>query len=149
MGEPMPAHNRMIEANKDLVRRVPTEIFDEGNINLVDDLFAADFVGHIPPMPGGIHGPEGFKQLVGAFRTGFPDLHHPEIDIVGEGDTVVARLTGTGTHEGDFLGIEPTGETMETTAMEMYRIDNGGVTEAWLNIDTLGLLQQLGTISEV
>ena len=145
----MTASDPTVEANKDIVRQIPTEIFDEGNIDLVDVLFAEDFVGYAPPMPGELPGPEGFKQLVVAFRTGFPDLAHPEIQLIGQGDTVVARLTGTGTHEGEFMGIEPTNESMEVTAMEMYRIDAGEISNAWLNVDMLGLLQQLGMGPEV
>lgn len=145
----MTAHDRQAAANEELVRRIPTEIFDEGNVALVDELFADDFVGHVPPVPGELSGPEGFEALVGAFRTGFPDLEHPEIDFLAAGDRVVARLTGTGTHEGPFFGVEPTGRRMETTAMEMYRVEDGEVTEAWLNVDTLGLLQQLGALPEV
>lgn len=62
---------------------------------------------------------------------------------------MVARLTRTGTHEGEFLGIEPTGERMETAAIEMYRLDDGVITEAWLNVDMLRLLQQLGVVREL
>lgn len=149
VGIPMSTNNQAVEANKELVRRIPIEIFDEGNTDLVDELFADDFVGHVPPAPGTLPGPEGFKQLVGAFRTGFPDLEHPEIHLIGQGDTVVARLTGTGTHDGEFLGIEPTHESMRVTAMEMYRIEAGEISTAWLNVDMLGLLQQLGTAPEV
>jgi steroid delta-isomerase-like uncharacterized protein len=145
----MSVYDRTIETNKELVRRIPTKVFDDGHVELVDDLFADDFVGQLPPTPGELHGPEGFKQLVTAFRNGFPDLSHPEIDLVGEGDTVVARLTGTGTQEGEFMGIEPTGETMRMTGMEMYRIEDGKIDEAWLNVDMLGLLQQLGAVEGV
>lgn len=145
----MTTSNQSVEANKELVRRIPTEIFDKGHIDPVEDIFAADFVGHVPPTPGEIHGTEGFKQFVTAFRTGFPDLKHSDINLIGEGDSVVARLTGTGTHEGHFLGIEPTGETMEVTAMEMCHIGDSRIVEAWLNIDTLGLLRQLGAVPEV
>ncbi|MFW5905868.1 MAG: ester cyclase [archaeon] len=145
----MTERDSTVETNEEIVRRIPTEIFDDGNVDLVDELFAEDFVGHVPPVPGELHGPEGFEGLVRAFRTGFPDLNHPDIHLVGDGDTVVARLTGTGTHGGEFLGIEPTGERMETTAMEMYRLDDGEITEAWLNVDMLGLLQQLGVVQEL
>ena len=145
----MAANNQTVEANKEMVRRIPTEIFDEGNTGLVDEIFAEDFIGHAPPTPGKLPGPEGFKQLVKAFRTGFPDLNHPEVQIIGQGDTVVARLTGTGTHEGEFIGIEPTHESMEVTAMEMYRIEAGKISKAWLNVDMLGLLQQIGMGPEV
>lgn len=145
----MTERDSTVETNKEIVRRIPTEIFDDGNVDLVNELFAEDFVGHVPPIPGEIYGPEGFDELVRAFRTGFPDLDHPEINLVGDGDTVVARLTGTGTHEGEFMGVEPTGETMETTAMEMYRLDGGVITEAWLNVDMLGVLLQLGVVDEI
>lgn len=142
----MTESDRTLERNEALVRRIPTEIFDEGRTDLIEELFAPDFVGYVPPVPGELHGPAGFEQLVTAFRTGFPDLDHPEVHLVGAGDTVVARLTGTGTHEGPFMGIEPTDETMEVTAMEMYRIENGFVVEGWLNVDMLGLFQQLGVV---
>lgn len=132
------------ESNKEMIRRIPTEIFDDGHIDIVDELFADEFVGYAPPTPGTLPGPEGFKQLVAAFRNGFPDLEHPDIHLIAQGDTVVARLTGTGTHEGEFMGIEPTNKSMEVTAMEMYRIEAGEISTAWLNVDMLGLLQQLG-----
>jgi len=73
----MTARNRKTEANKNFVRQIPTEIFDEGNTDLVDDLFSDGFVGHAPPTPGELYGPEGFKGLVTAFRTGFPDWLTP------------------------------------------------------------------------
>lgn len=138
--------DKTVERNVALIRRIPTEIFDDGNLDLIEELFDDEFVGYVPPVPGELHGPEGFEQLVSAFRTGFPDLDHPEVHLIGADDTVVARLTGTGTHEGEFLGVEPTGETMEVTAMEMYRVEHGAVTEGWLNVDMLGLLQQLGAV---
>lgn len=144
----MTASDRTVERNEALIRRIPTEIFDEGRVDLIEELFADDFVGYVPPVPGELDGPVGFEGLVTAFRTGFPDLDHPEVHLVGAGDTVVARLTGTGTHEGEFMGIEPTGETMEITAMEMYRVEDGTVAEGWLNVDLLGLLQQLGVVDQ-
>ncbi|MFC5279039.1 ester cyclase [Halorubrum rubrum] len=145
----MTVYDSTVETNQAIVRRIPTEIFDDGDVGLVDELFAEDFVGHVPPVPGELHGPEGFEGVVRAFRTGFPDLRHPEIHLVGDGDTVVARLVGVGTHEGEFLGIQPTGEQMETTAMEMYRLDDGVITEAWINVDMLGILQQLGVVQDL
>lgn len=145
----MTARTDTVESNKERLRRVSTEIFDGGNLALVDELFAEDFVGHAPPTPGELRGHDGFRGLVAAFRTGFPDLHHTDVHLVGEGDVVVARLTGTGTHEGEFLGVPPTGETIEATAMEMYRFEDGLIVEAWLNVDTLGLLSQLGAVEGV
>lgn len=144
----MTESDRTGETKKEIVRRIPTEIFDDGDLDLVDELFAADFVGHVPPTPGELRGPDGFEGLVTAFRTGFPGLLHSEIDLVAEGDVVVARPTGTGTHRGEFMGVPPTGETMETTAMEMYRFEDGTIAEAWINLDMLGLLQQLGAVHQ-
>ena len=145
----MNARTDTVESNKQRLRRVPEEIFDGGDLDLVDELFADEFVGHAPPVPGELRGPDEFEGLVTAFRTGFPDLAHTEVHLVGEGDVVVARVTGTGAHDGEFLGVPPTGETIETTAMEMYRFDDGRIVEAWLNVDTLGLLQQIGAVEGV
>lgn len=67
----MTERDSTVATNKEIVRRIPTEIFDDGDVGLANELFATDFVGHVPPTPGELHGPEGFEGLVRAFRTGF------------------------------------------------------------------------------
>jgi predicted SnoaL-like aldol condensation-catalyzing enzyme len=79
------------EENKALARRVLEEMFNKGNLDLADEVFAPDYVDHDPAMPEDIRGPEGFKEYVSMFRTAFPDLHLEIEDQVAEGDKVVTR----------------------------------------------------------
>jgi steroid delta-isomerase-like uncharacterized protein len=132
--------------NKALTRRVIEEMFNKGNLDVADELLAPDFVDHDPAMPEDVRGPEGFKEHVGAFRSAFSDLHVRIEDQVAEGDKVVQRWTGTGTHDGDLMGIAPTGNRVEIAGMEISRISGGKVAEVWEGYDAMGLMRQLGAI---
>jgi predicted ester cyclase len=95
----------MSEENKALVRRYFEEIWDKGNLDLIDALFTTDFVRHGPTgTEGEVRGPEGFKGLVSTYRSALPDLRVPIEDLVAEGDRVVARWTARGTHHGELMG---------------------------------------------
>jgi steroid delta-isomerase-like uncharacterized protein len=122
------------------------EMFNEGNLDLADELFAPDYVDHDPAMPDDIHGPEGSKEYVSVFRTAFPDLHIEIEDQVAEGDKVVTRWTGTGTHEGDMMGIAPTGNKVTLPGMEIVRFLGGKIAEGWEGYDSMVLMQQLGVM---
>ena len=91
------------EENKAIARRYYREIMNEGNLAVIDELIAPDFVFSIPTHPEPFHGPEGFKQLVTMLHTAFPDLHLTVEHILGQGDTVVGHWTGSGTHTGGPL----------------------------------------------
>jgi steroid delta-isomerase-like uncharacterized protein len=134
------------EENKALARRVLEEMFNEGNLDLADEVFAPDYVNHDPAMPEDIRGPEGFKEYVGAYRTAFPDLHLQIEDQIAEGDRVVTRWTGTGTHEGELAGIAPTGNRVTLPGMEIVRFSGGKLAEGWEGYDSMVLMQQLGAI---
>lgn len=131
------------EANKQLVRREVTEAWNEGNLDVVDELFAADCVDHVPLLPEEIRGREGHKQMIQAFRATFPDLEMSIDELVAEGDTVAFRFSLRGTHDGDFMGIEATGNAVELTGSVFARVDDGRIAEAWAQYDALGLLRQL------
>lgn len=139
----MTTHTSTSETNEVSVRRIPTEMLDEGDTERVTDRFT-DFVYHVPPTPVTLAGPKGFERVHTAFQAGFPELHHTEIELVAAGDRADARLVGSGTHDGAFLGIAPAGATKEVTRMETNRLEDSAITEGWLNIDTAGSLQQLG-----
>jgi predicted ester cyclase len=132
------------EENKALIRRFYEE-FNKKNLVAIYDLIDPNFVDHAAPpaMPGGI---EGQKQLIGMYLTALPDLHFRVEDMIAEGDKVVARVTASGTHQGVFWGIPPTGKHAAFTAIDITRIAGGKLVEHWLEMDTLGLLQQLGVI---
>jgi steroid delta-isomerase-like uncharacterized protein len=139
----------MSEENKAILRRVTDEVFSQGNLDLVGELFAADYVLHDPGIPGGeLRGPEDFKQRwVSMFRTAFPDLQLRVEDQVAEGDKVVTRYVGRGTHRGELMGIAPTGMEVSVGGIIISRVSGGRIEEEWNNFDALGMMQQLGGVS--
>lgn len=131
------------EENKRLARRIPEEVATEGKIHLIDDLFAEEFVEH----SGGNHyDREEFKQHIEAAREAFPDLDVTVENLIAEGNTVAQHVTIRGTHEGEIMGIEPTGNEIEISNMVFSRIEDGQVVERWRTTDELNRLQQLGAI---
>lgn len=121
------------------------EQLNKRNLTALYETFAADCVWH---APGGreIRGLEGLKQIISGLLHAFPDLHLTIHDMVAEGDKVVARVRWTGTHQGEYRGIAPTGNQVTFTAITIYRILGGKVVEIWEEGDMLGLMQQLGVI---
>jgi len=132
-----------VEENKAMSRRFWEEI-NKGNQAVLDELFAADFVLHIPLQLNGL---ERFKPYMNRLFIAFPDYHATVEDIVAEGDKVVTRLTATGTHQAEFLGIAPTGKQMTWTLTLITRIVGGKVVEGWQMVDRLDLLQQMGAMT--
>lgn len=134
-----------LDANKALMRRFYDEFWCKGNPDAVDELVAPGFTDHQLP-PGMQPGPEGLKQLVREWRTGFPDMHE-EVDMIfAEGDLVSGRFVLTGTHLGPFFGIAPTGRKVKITGIDIVRIRDGRITDFWYSEDQLSLLRQLGQI---
>jgi len=134
------------EENKALARRVIEHMFNEGNLDVADELLALDYVDHDPSLPEDVHGPEGFKEYVGMYRAAFPDLHVQIEDQLAEGDRVATRWTGTGTHDGELAGIAPTGKRVTVPGMEIVRIANGRLVEGWEGYDSGTLMRQLGVM---
>ena len=95
------------QENKAVSRRVAEEIFNEGNLDLADELYAPDYVLHDPSLPEDLHGPEALKQYAAMNLGAFPDARVTVEDQIAEGDMVVTRWTATGTHTGELLGIPP------------------------------------------
>lgn len=133
----------MLEENKTIMRRGMEEIVSGGDLDLIDELVSPDFVDHTP-MPGRPSTREGLKQSIAELREAFPDIETEIGDLVSEGEHVVARYNITGTHQGAFMGVPPTGKEVAWSAMLMFRIADDKVTEQWLEQDWLGLMQQLG-----
>ena len=132
----------MTDASNNLVRRMYEEAWNEGKLDVIDEICAPDYVG-IGPY-GNEHGPESVKRGVTNRRTAFPDIHVTIEDVISEGDKVAARLTFRGTHEGEFQGIQPTNKEVTWSGIWIYRVANGKFVERWHNYDMLGLMQQLG-----
>lgn len=134
------------EENKAPSRRSGEEIFNSGNLDVADELYAPDYVLHNPSLPEDLHGPESLKQYAAMPRAAFPDARVTVEDQVAEGDKVVDRWTATGTHTGEFLGIPPTNRRFEISGITISRFSGGKIVEDWYQGDDLGMMQQLGVI---
>ena len=131
------------EQNKALVHR----FFEEFSTTTVDELFVPNYAHHDPGLPPELQrGRDAYKQLVTMFRAGFPDIKMTVEDLVAEGEKVVARWTWHGTNQGEFQGMPPTGKQVTGSGISIHRVADGKIAEAWVNFDTLGMLQQLGVI---
>jgi steroid delta-isomerase-like uncharacterized protein len=130
--------------NEALVRRYVEEVYDQRRLEVVDEIFAPDFILHDPDLPGGGRGPEGIKRIVEIFVGAFPDLQLTLDDELSSGEKVVTRWTARGTHQGELMGIAPTGNRIEVSTIGIWRVAEGKITEAWLVYDAFGMMQQLG-----
>ncbi len=133
------------EENKALVRRDLEEVWSQGKLDVIDEIFAADYVGHMPGSPD-IHGPEEDKQYVTIYRIAFPDMQLTIEEMIAEGDKVAVRWTFTGTHKGELMGIPPTGVQVAMTGISIGRFAGGKFVEGWDYADALGMFQQLGAV---
>lgn len=134
------------EQNKALVRQMVEEIFNRGNTGLADNFLAPDFVEREELPPGIPRDREGVKQLTTIFRSAFPDLKVTIDDLVAEGDKVVIRATWSGTQRGEFMGVPPTGKSVSFGVIDIVRIAGDKFVEHWGQVDSMGMMQQLGAI---
>jgi predicted ester cyclase len=136
----------MAAVQKAILRRLYEEVINQGKLETLDQLMEAGFIDHNPPGPGFPAGIAGVKAVFTAFRAAFPDLHFEVEDMVTEFDYVTARYTMTGTHQGEFLGMAPTGKKVTVSGMDIILFKQSKLAERWGQQDTLALLQQLGAV---
>jgi predicted ester cyclase len=98
------------------------------------------------PLPGDATGAQALKQVWAVLLRAFPDLHLTVEDLIGEGDKVVARIVVTGTHLGEYMGLEPTGKSIAYDEIFIFRFANGRVVETWGVVDVFSQMKQLGVI---
>ena len=128
-----------LEANKALARRFHDEIFEQGNVDVADEILAPDFVWYNPPTEPFLTGIEAIKQQAREFREFFAvDLVMTDDDIIAEGDRVVLRWTARGTIQTESGAVPVT-----YTGIDIFRIADGRLAELWQNTDDLGLEAQL------
>jgi steroid delta-isomerase-like uncharacterized protein len=133
--------------NKTIAKRFNEDVWGRGDEAALEELFAPDFVDH-GALPSQTPDREGHKQTLAAFRSAFPNLSVSTDDIIAEGDEVVSRWTARGTHQGELMGISPTGKEVTITGIDVLRIADGKVVERWAEYDSLGMMQQLGVVPE-
>jgi len=140
------AHGAEIELNIALLRRLIDEGFSKGNLAVVDEIVPPGSKEHQFFGPNHPDGPEGVKNVINDLRRLFPDFTLTIEDVVAEGDKVWARMTGRGTHGGEFLGRPPTGKKIEVDVIDICRFENGRMVEHWGVPDRFHLMVQLGMV---
>ncbi|MFQ5821866.1 MAG: ester cyclase [Candidatus Heimdallarchaeota archaeon] len=140
--ETMKVQVKVESQNKALVQRILAE-GDKKNLGILDEVCTPDYKFYFPSNAKPINR-EQHKELWQAFNVAFPDLTHNIKEIYANGDIVVARLILTGTHEGEFTGLPPTGKKVEFSAIEIFRFSDGKVADFWSDGDLLSLYKQLG-----
>jgi steroid delta-isomerase-like uncharacterized protein len=133
------------EQNKSIVRRWVEEGWNKKNTALIDELYAPNFYQH-EAGPEMATSREGLKQFVAMYLAAFPDLTFTIDDLVAEGDKVTWRFVATGTNKGSLMGAPASGKVASVAGIIIFRLENSRMAEAWLSLDTLGLLQQVGII---
>lgn len=136
----------MTTDNITLVSRIWHEVWNRGELDACDEILAGDYTGVIPGQPEPIRGPEAFKQMVAAYRAGFPDVHLTVDDVFADGDRVAVRWTSRGTHLGSLMGIPPTGRHIEVMGISLFQVVDGKVAAEWEGFDTMGMMRQLDLI---
>jgi predicted ester cyclase len=133
------------EENKAIVRRLYEEAITQKKPEVLDEIMAPDIVDHasFPDLGPGL---EGFKGVFALVLSAFPDYQSTVEEQIAEGDKVVTRYTFSGTHQGEFMGIAPTGNRVRVTGIDIDRVVEGKIVEHWSEADLLGMMQQLGVI---
>ena len=135
----------MSQENKQLVRRWFEEVWNQGRVDAIDEMFAADGLAYgLTENPSEALGPSSFRDLHTTLRGAFPDMIITVDDMIAEGDKVAARCSVRGRHQGDHLGIAATDTPVDFTGIAIVRISDGKIVEAWNNFDFMRMNKQIG-----
>ena len=132
-----------IEENKAIVLRWFAEL-DRGNLDIVDELIADNYVDHNPALPNLPPGREGVRRYVSILKAAFPDAAHTIEDVIAEGDKVMTRVTARGTFLGECIGYRPNGKVIEISGFAVHRLEHGRLIEHWAHADIAGFMHQIG-----
>ncbi len=139
-----------VEQNKAIIRRFIEELWNNRNLDIADEIFAADCITHQlrsgAELDAAPRSPDIVKRHVTEWLVGFWDLRFTIEQMIAEADQVVARMVIQGTHTGAWLGVAPTGKQVNIRMMTTHRIANGKIAEDWVLVESLGFFQQLGLI---
>ena len=137
----------MSEVNKSVVREFFEEVLNADNLDRADELVSPGYVEH-QELPGGEdrQGIEVAKGFLSLMRRAFPDFRFEVEDLIAEGDKVAARVSVSGTHLGEMMGLAPTGKRISTSGIEVFRFEGGNIAEHWAAFEALDMLQQIGMV---
>lgn len=134
------------ELNKKVASQFIEEVINRGNLSVVDDLVAPDFLEHEELPPGMPAGREAFNQMPAILHGAFPDFKATINDLIAEGDKVVVRMTWSGTQHGEWMGMPPSGKAMSINVIDIFRMAGGRIAEHWGLTDSMAMMQQLGAV---
>ncbi|MET7398390.1 ester cyclase [Dactylosporangium sp. NPDC005572] len=135
-------------ANEAVVRRFLEEVINGGELESLDELWAADLAWHGGSL-GDVYGIDAYRQMLGADAgTAFTGMHLTIQEVISHDDKVVVRFTNSGTHTGTFRDHPATGNYAEWLGIGIYTVRDGWISEAWFAEDILGMLQQLGAADQ-
>jgi steroid delta-isomerase-like uncharacterized protein len=127
-----------------IARRFVEDVLDAGKLDAAGQFVSADVVVHVPASDEPLRGLGALTAYIAGFRLALPDVAFEIEDLLADGDRVAVRLTVTGTHEGELLGVAPTGRRVRVGEVLILRVEDGLIVEDWVQADLLGLLAQLG-----
>jgi predicted ester cyclase len=138
-----------LDQNKILARRAIDEVWSQGKLMVVPELYSPDFISHQHSHPNvrDVRGVPAMVAFVREFREAFPDFHDTIDDQIAEGDKVVTRFTSTGTHRGVLMDLQPTNKRGTWMGIVIDRVEEGKIVEEWVSWDLFGMMQQLGAIA--
>lgn len=132
--------------NKQIVQRYFTEVWNDGKLDVLNELLDKDYINHTPSTPNPPPGPEGLKPIVSAIRKAFPDLHFEIKELIASDSMAVARLVMTGTQTDSLFNLPPTGRKIVVNQINIEKIVNGKIVEHWRVTDELSMMKQLGFV---
>jgi steroid delta-isomerase-like uncharacterized protein len=135
------------EANKIVVERFFEEAINQRRLDVLDEIIAPHFQGSKLEIEATYSTREQLKQGLAMVLNAFPDYHQVIHDWICAGDRVVARWTTSGTHQGPYNGIAPTGRVIREHGIDIFRVVDGQIVEHWIELDLLGILRQMGAVS--
>lgn len=138
----------MLDKDKVTLSRIPLEAFNEGKVDVIDEVMTPDHIEHVPAPPGSPPGNEGLKAFIAGLRSAFPDFKYKLVRVVAEGDFIVHHLSAEGTMKGAFAGMPPSGKHAVWEEIHITRMSGGKAVEHWAVIDQLGMLRQLGFVPD-
>jgi steroid delta-isomerase-like uncharacterized protein len=132
--------------NRQIVETYFSEAWNKGNVDVLDQLLADDYINHTPSTPNPSKGAKGLKPIVLAIRKGFPDLHYEIKELIVTKDRAIARVVMTGTNTGQLFGMPPTGKKINVNQINIEKIINGEIAEHWRVTDEFSMMKQLGAL---
>ena len=135
-----------LEEKKAIVRQLIEEGINQNDLSVGDALVAADFIEHeeLPPnVPTGV---DGVKALFTMLHNAFPDFNATINDLIAEGEKVVVYMTWTGTQQGEWMGLPPSGNQISFDVIDIFRVADGKIQEHWGVSDNMTMMQQLGAL---